>query len=80
MVFQGAGQRETHIANFVGDERKHIVLEMLIKDLFSGVHDLFTHDNEKLSALKTGFGTRAEVVLDDLNDSLLLLDIVSKFD
>jgi len=55
------------------------VLEVLIEYLLSLVHDLFTHDDEKLSSFKGSFGADAEIVRDDLDDGFLLAGIVSEF-
>ena len=46
MVLEGTSQSQSDIDNFIAHKWKHIVLKVLIKDLFSLVHDLFAHNDK----------------------------------
>ena len=78
MVLESASKGQPHIYDLVTGQRKHIVLKVLIKDLLCLVHDLFAHDNEKLSSFKGSFDADAEIVGNDLDDGFLLAGIVSE--
>ena len=52
------------------------MLEVLVKDFLRLIHHLFAHEYEKLTAFVAGFVARAEIVLHNLDDRLLLVTIL----
>ena len=79
MVLQCPCQCNPNIDNSVRDERKHVVFKVLIEYIFCFVHDLLTHQNEQLASLVGHFVARPEIILNDLDDCLLLVNLVAKF-
>ncbi len=67
---------QTNVDDSVTSQRKHIVLKVLIKEVLRLVHHFFAHDDIKLATLVACLLTISKVVLDDLDDSSLLVSFV----
>ena len=54
MVSECSGKDEPHVDDFVRDQREHVMLKELIKQVFGLVHYFLTHYDEQLSPFVGG--------------------------
>ena len=78
VILEGSSKRKPHINDSISSQRKHVVLEILVKEVLSLVHDFLAHDDVELAALVSGLLSIAEVVLDDLDNCALLVTLISE--
>ena len=78
VILEGSSQGQPHINDSISSQRKHVVLEILVKEVFSLVHDFLAHDDVELAALVSSLLSIAEIVFNDLDNGSLLVTLISE--
>ena len=52
------------------------MFKVLIEELLGLIHDFLAHDYKELTSLETSLLAISKVILDDFNDSFLLISIL----
>ena len=76
VVLERSSDGDTDVDNSISAKRKHIMFKVLIEELLGLIHDFLAHDYKELTSLVASLFAISKVILDDLNDSFLLISIL----